>query len=124
VPAGVSRGPTLHWGIGWPAGLPGVDVACGSRVIFYCVLNGRIAGCYIILDRTKLKHDAGLRKWLPPKIYTRPLHVPSGFLANVPEFKQGFLAELRLLCYCTRIAGTVQVEDSRRNEIAPWWLRN
>ena len=60
----------------------------------------------------------------PPKIYTRPLHVPSGFLAYVPEFKQGFLAELRLLCYCVRIAGTVQVEDSRRNEIAPWWLRN
>ena len=39
----------------------------------------------------------------PPKIYTRPLHVPSGFLANVPEFKQGFLAELRLLCYCVRM---------------------
>ena len=83
--------------------MPGVDVACGSRVIFYCALNGHVVGCCIILDRTKLKHDAGLRKWLPPKIYTRPLHVPSGFLANVPEFKQGFLAELRLLCYCTRM---------------------
>ena len=63
----------------------------------------------------------------PPKIYSRTHHTPSG---EGPNSNRAYIlyqhdtALITAMYYCIRIAGTVQVEDSRRNEIAPWWLRN